>query len=201
MGAFPTWIYLACAGMGLGVGFFILSQLRMKGYLWFVGLMVTTAVGAYIPFLYETVETNPFRSHVEEYRTIIFSSEVKEAVNSQPYIRGKLLILTRRLPGKYDVVPIYLALDDNIIPSTPGEVGTVAAIDCDWTEVGHYGPGGGSARQQACEIKIIDLATKYAAFGRIEGGDPAKQASRRSGASGSNAGSEIIRWLNHLPRK
>jgi hypothetical protein len=160
-------------------------------------LVIGLGVGGFfgIRYLARQGELGPFNDQINDYT----APAARVGKEESPYVKGKVIPVN--LKSK-DVDWLYYDLPDNLRPTSPGEVGTVVWLDWGEVKVGQYGSGGGGAFVQTCKVTVIDKARR-AIVGEtvVRGSDPPRSSRRGSSASGSKPTTEVVQYLNRLPRK
>lgn len=138
----------------------------------------------------------PYANRLDQYQAAVRTSKQ----SSSPYIRGKIVPVDSKA-NKIDGA-VLLALPDDLRPSNPDEVATIAWEECDTYPVGSYG-GKGSAYQWQCKITVVDSAEKLVTShsNTLKGSDPPSTSKNRTSQTGSRPTQEIVDFLKSLPRK
>lgn len=151
---------------------------------------------------------NPFKVYAYHWRSLSTPA-------SEPYVRGKVITIVEK-DGASLVDPLFMELPNELQPSTPDEVGTIAQFYCDSIVVGRYhsaqdgSQNQGAARQQRCKIALFerpsgDLIDRQILYG----GEPPPSITVRvkpgetssGGATGSSPRAQLVEYLSSLPRR
>jgi hypothetical protein len=138
----------------------------------------------------------PYSNRLDDYRAAARTTKQ----SSSPYTRGKIVAVDSKA-NKVDGA-VLLALPDELRPSNPDEVATIAWEECDTYPVGSYG-GKGSAYQWQCKVTVIDTTDKVTTShsNTINGSDPPSTSKNGTSQTGSRPIQEIVDYLKSLPRK
>lgn len=138
----------------------------------------------------------PFNSRLDEYRTAAKTTDR----SSSPYTRGKIIPVDAK-KDRIDAA-VMLSLPDDLRPSDPDEVGTIAWEECDTYAVGSYG-GKGTAYEWQCKVTVVDSKDKLATAqsNTIHGSSPPSTSKNGSSQTGSRPTQAIVDYLKSLPRK
>jgi len=109
-------------------------------------------------------------------------------------------------PQRWRVSPLYGLLSDTA--DEPGEVGTVAQIDCHADPVGDYARDGdtagdyGRALRWTCDVAIVDWGLQRTVARRsFVGGEPPEQIGSARDAYGTHPREDVVEWIEGLPRQ
>jgi len=180
-------------------------------------IVLFSILGFKVPRWYDDRKIAPYKDHLPDYlrawtegvqarklRAFAeMASSQKQAVTAQP-IHGKVLTVAKSESGTLDVDFLFTRLPSDLRPNDPREVRTIAVMDCKWVAVGHYGAGASDldlAKQHQCVVDLVDMDTRQILGNEmIQGSFPPAVTNGSTGASGSPADDEILKYLTKLPR-
>src|SRR5579872_962545 len=183
------------AGWGTGIGVVVMLgsilaftvNAENKAAIGF-GLLVAGAVPLCIWIVRPLMIMSGYKDHIAEYTAIASANPDPFGAPLDAPIKGKIVPVDM---DKKKIDSLFMALPPDLRPSSPGEVGTVAALWWDQHQVGTYG-GRGSAYQWRCTVVLWDKAAKTPlAEARFVGSDPPSSSSNGASQSGSKPYKDI----------
>jgi hypothetical protein len=195
---------LAGWAVGIGVSVIELSLLVLLGSLkerknfrWGIVGLVVGAIPAGIWIGGPLMTLGPYKAHLPEYMAVASLDNPDTAANDSQPLKGKMIPVDMKTKT---IDPVLTDLSKELRPSSPGEVGTVAALWWKENRIGHYGASGGGAYRWECKIMVWDKTT--GALLRVSrnfiGSEPPRTSNRGATQSGDKPYKEITAYLNSL---
>lgn len=146
----------------------------------------------------EHKQVEPFSSALKSYLTI-----ADQKAGDAQLVHGKKIIPVDVASESIDRA--YFLMNDEVKPTTPGEVGAVARIRYESEAIGHYGRFGsghyGTGYVWLANIDVVDLATStVVAHASFRGSDPAHSKKGHGDSYGSRPSGQIADWLAQVVR-
>ena len=139
-----------------------------------------------------------YKDHVAEYMAIASANADPFGKTTEASIKGKIVPVNM---SKKKIDSLLMALPEDLRPSSPGEVGTIAALWWEERRVGSYGAGGGGAYKWECTVVLWDKSAKTPlAEASFEGSEPPSTSRNGATQTGSKPYKEIAEYLKTLHR-
>jgi hypothetical protein len=172
------------------------------------------AVGAALACSDHAERLKPFRGRAAEYLSQADRAQQLNKVHTLEYINGKLVTVSLQTR---DIDDMFLGFSDDLRPSTPEDVRSVALLDCPERIVGEYQPKGSrptattlfrrtgvTAVLVDCTVRVIDITVPMVSATKVfsSGGAPAelRLRTKQPSITFDNHDGAITQFLAELPR-
>ena len=168
-----------------------------------------------VSWVSHSTAASPFGPHLSEYlaapQPMVAAEPPKDpedvnvaergVPNAIPPIKGKMIVVDQDAKGVD--LDVHFALPDDLRASAPEEVGSVVLTSYKTTEVLDYYNDGSSGYRQACDVTVIDHASRTViAKKKIWGGNPPETSHDIPwDRVGSKPTTSIVDYLKGLPRQ
>ena len=124
-----------------------------------------------------------------------------QARGAEAMLIGRVVVVEKDHKEDWEFDAMQFKLDRKLIPKKPEDVGTVVLVSWSQSNVGSY-TNGATANKWHAQAELIDYKSQVAFARRsFSGGEPPSSTKSTGTVTGSKPYSEIVKWLNGLPRK